>query len=38
MRNAFVQDWRGFWLVGGLTGFLGTIFGDDAGRGVPAKM
>jgi hypothetical protein len=21
MRNAFVQDWRGFWLVGGLTGF-----------------
>ncbi|MGF7179770.1 hypothetical protein HDF11_001250 [Tunturiibacter psychrotolerans] len=22
MRNAFVQDWRGFWAVGGLTGFL----------------
>jgi hypothetical protein len=21
MRNAFVQDWRGFWVFGGLTGF-----------------
>jgi hypothetical protein len=22
MRNGFVQDWRGFWAVGGLTRFL----------------
>ena len=30
MRNAFVQDWRGFWAVGGLTGFMGRLFESSA--------